>query len=211
MKRAEKRNHLIDVAADLFNRNGYHAAGVDLLIEEAGIAKTTLYRHFETKEHLILAALGRIDENYRDDMRRFVEERGRTPQDRILATFDYLERWFESGTFRGCPFINAASEFGDATSPIFQEAAAHKRLVVAYFEELTYAGGFAEPKRLAQEINLLHEGATAVAHATRTPAPAHLARSLAAQLLDAAPPGASIRAATRKGSRRALSDKSNRA
>jgi AcrR family transcriptional regulator len=187
MKRAEKRDHLVDVAATLFNRNGYHAAGIDRLIEEAGIAKTTLYRHFETKENLILAVLRRVDERFRDDMRRFVEEHGRTPRDRILATFDFLERWFENETFRGCPFISAAAEFGDETSAVFREAAAHKRLVVACLEELTYAGGFAEPKRLAQQINLLIEGATAVAHVTRSAAPARCARSIAVQLLDAAP------------------------
>jgi hypothetical protein len=94
----------------------------------------------------------------------------RTPRDRILATLDYLERWFENETFHGCPFISAAAEFGDETSAVFREAAAHKRLVVAYLEELTNAGLFAEPKRLAQEINLLIEGATAVAHVPATPA-----------------------------------------
>ncbi|ODR99285.1 TetR family transcriptional regulator [Methyloceanibacter methanicus] len=187
MKRAEKRDHLIDVAATLFNRNGYHAAGIDRLIEEAGIAKTTLYRHFETKDSLILAVLRHIDEGFRDDMRRFVEEHGRTPRDRILATFDYLEEWFESEAFHGCPFISAAAEFGDETSAVFREAAAHKRLVVAYLEELTHTGGFAEPKRLAQEINLLIEGATAVAHVTRSAAPARCARLMAAQILDALP------------------------
>lgn len=186
MKRAEKRDHLIDVAATLFNRNGYHAAGIDRLIETAGIAKTTLYRHFETKENLILAVLRRVDETFRDDMRRFVEEHGRSPRDRILATFDFLERWFESETFHGCPFISAAAEFGDETSAVFREAAGHKRLVVAYLEELTHAGGFTEPKRLAQEINVLIEGATAVAHVTRSASPARLARSMAAQILDAA-------------------------
>lgn len=190
MRRADKRDHLIDVAAEMFNRCGYHAAGIDRVIKEAGIAKTTLYRHFETKEDLILAVLRRTDERFREDMRRFVEAHGQSPRERILATFDFLERWFGAESFHGCPFISAAAEYGDATGAIFREAAAHKRLVIAYFEELTHAGGYAEPKRCAQEINLLHEGATAVAHTTRSAAPARLARSMAAQLLDAASAGA---------------------
>lgn len=190
MRRAEKRDHLVDVAAALFNQHGYHAAGIDRVIKEAGIAKTTLYRHFETKDDLVLAVLRRIDERFREELRQFVEERDRSPRERILATFDFLERWFESESFHGCPFISAAAEYGDATGAVFREAAAHKRLVIAYFEELTHAGGFAEPKRRAQEINLLHEGAIAVAHTTRSAAPARLARSVAAQLLDAASAGA---------------------
>ena len=62
MKRAEKREHLIDVATRLFNRLGYHAAGIDQVIAEAGLAKTTLYRHFKSKEDLIVAVLRRLDE-----------------------------------------------------------------------------------------------------------------------------------------------------
>lgn len=58
----------------------------------------------------------------------------KNPEDKLLATFDYLGRWFKEKTFFGCPFMSAAAEFSDKGSVIFQEAAAHKRLVVAYFE-----------------------------------------------------------------------------
>jgi AcrR family transcriptional regulator len=183
MKRAEKREHLIDVAAALFNRHGYHAAGVDRVIEEAGIAKTTLYRHFKSKEDLIVAVLRRADQKFRDDMRRVVEASGADPVGRLLATFDYLATWFGQDSFYGCPFVGAAGEYGDRRGPVFQEVAMHKRLVVAYFEELAHAAGFAAPGDVAQEINLLHEGATAVAHVTGEVAPAVAAKSLAARFL----------------------------
>lgn len=75
MKRAEKREHLIDVTAELFNSLGYHAAGVGQIIAEAGIAKTTLYRHLKSKDDLIVAVPKRIDEQLRKDMRTFVERR----------------------------------------------------------------------------------------------------------------------------------------
>ncbi|HBA44175.1 MAG TPA: TetR family transcriptional regulator, partial [Alphaproteobacteria bacterium] len=90
MKRAEKRAHLIDVAAELFNRYGYHAAGIDRVIAEAGIAKTTLYRHFKSKEDLIVAALRRMDERFRTEMQQFVAQATPDPKQRILATFDFL-------------------------------------------------------------------------------------------------------------------------
>lgn len=183
MKRAEKREHLIDVAASLFNRLGYHAAGIDLVIAEAGIAKTTLYRHFKSKDELIVAVLKRVDAQYRDRMRATVEAAGTSPGEKLLATFDFLETWFKEESFHGCPFISAAGEFGDHPNTVFQEAAMHKRLIAAYLEELARADRLKNPQRLAEEINLLHEGATAVAHITRDPTAAKTARAVAEKLI----------------------------
>ena len=183
MKRADKREHLIDVAASLFNRLGYHAAGIDLVIAESGIAKTTLYRHFKSKEELIVAVLKRADAQFRDRMRAAVEASGRPRGEKLLATFDFLEAWFRDDNFHGCPFISAAGEFGDQPSAVFQEAAMHKRLIIAYLEELARADGLPQPEKLAEEINLLHEGATAVAHITGDPAAAGKAREVAERLV----------------------------
>ena len=183
VRRSEIRDHLLDTALRLFNQHGYHATGIDLIIAEAGVAKTTLYRHFETKEDLILAVLERSDEQARDAMRRFVEQHASHPVERLLATFDFLEAWFRDELFRGCPFMSAAGEHKDTGNPVFRAASLHKRLVLAYFEELAHAARFAEPKRIAAEINLLHEGATAVAQMTRTVEPARQAKRMAAQLL----------------------------
>jgi AcrR family transcriptional regulator len=185
MRRSEIRDHLLETALRLFNQHGYTATGVDLIIAEAGVAKTTLYRHFDTKEDLILAALERQDEQARDAMRAFVEQRTSDPVERLLATFDCLEAWFRDERFRGCPFVSAAGEHKDTANPVFRAAALHKRLTLAYFEELAHAARFAEPKRIAAEINVLHEGATAVAQMTRTTEPARQAKRIAAQLLAA--------------------------
>lgn len=190
MKRAEKKNHLVETAIDLFRRGGYHGTGVDEIIAEAGIAKTTLYRHFPSKDDLIVAALRRLDETFRDDMRTFVEAAARAPADRLLATFDFLVAWFDSGDFNGCPFVSAASEYSDASDPILQEARVHKRLVLAYFEELVRAAGLAQPKVIAAQINLLHEGAVAVMHVERDRAAAGRAKAAARALIDAARPAA---------------------
>ena len=185
MRRSEIRDHLLETALRLFNQHGYTATGVDLIIAEAGVAKTTLYRHFDTKEDLILAALERQDEQARDAMRAFVEQRASDPVERLLATFDCLEAWFRDERFRGCPFVSAAGEHKDTANPVFRAAALHKRLTLAYFEELAHAARFAEPKRIAAEINVLHEGATAVAQMTRNVEPARQAKRMAAQLLAA--------------------------
>ncbi len=184
MKRAEKREHLISIAAELFNRLGYRAAGVDHVIAEAGIAKTTLYRHFKSKEDLIVAVLKRIDEQYREDMRESVDSLAKKPKQKLLVTFDYLESWFKDKSFYGCPFMSAASEYSERHSSVFQESVLHKRLVVVYFEELARAAELNDARRVAEEINLLHEGATAVAHITGDPNAARKAKDAAAKLIE---------------------------
>jgi AcrR family transcriptional regulator len=184
MKRAEKREHLIAVATELFNRLGYRAAGVDRVISEAGIAKTTLYRHFESKEELVVAVLRRIDERYREAMRGAVDTSAREPRQKLLATFDYLENWFKDKSFYGCPFMSAASEYGERVSPVFQEAVLHKRLMLAYFEELARAAELDDPRRIAEEISLLHEGATAVAQITGDATAARMAKGIAARVIE---------------------------
>lgn len=183
MRRSEIRGHLLDTALRLFNLHGYHATGIDLLIAEAGVAKTTLYRHFETKEDLILAALERRDEQSRAEMRIFVEQRTNDPYERLLATFDFLEASVRDKQFRGCIFMSAAGEHKEAVDPVFRAALMHKRLVLAYFEELAHAARFAEPKRIADTINLLHEGATAIAQMTRTGEAVRQSKRMAVSLL----------------------------
>jgi len=186
MKRALKRDHLIEVATELFNRCGYHASGIDRVIAEAGVAKTTLYRHFRTKEDLIVSVLQRIDAQYRERMRAAVDRLAHQPKQKIQASFDVLEDWFRGNSFYGCPFMSAASEYNVRTSPVFQVVVLHKRMMIAYFEELARAAGLDEPARIGEEINLLHEGATAVAQVSGDPSTARRAKAMAARLIDAA-------------------------
>lgn len=186
MRRSEIREHLLETALRLFNQHGYHATGVDLIIADAGVAKTTLYRHFENKEDLILAALERRDEEDRNAMRAFVEQHASDPVERLLTTFDFLETTVRDKQFRGCMFMSAAGEHKDTVDPVFRASLMHKRLAFAYLEELAHAARFAEPKRIAAEINLLHEGAVAVAQITRVAEPVRQAKRMAHQLLVAA-------------------------
>lgn len=182
MRRSEIRNHLLETALRLFNEHGYQATGIDLIIAEAGVAKTTLYRHFETKEDLILAALERRDEEDRSAMRAFVDDHATDPLERIFATFDFLEAYVDDRRFSGCIFVSAAGEHKDTVDPVFRAAVMHKRLTLAYFEELVHAARFVEPKRIAAEIHLLHEGAVVVAQMSRTAEPVRQARQMARKL-----------------------------
>ncbi len=134
--------------------------------------------------------LKRVDAQFREDMRESVDKPGRSPKQKLLATFDFLEDWFKDKSFYGCPFISAAGEYGERQNPVFHEAALHKRLVVAYFEELARAADLSAPQQLAEEINLLHEGAIAVAHVSGDPNAAARAKTMAARLIEDAGGGA---------------------
>ena len=184
MRRAEKRDHIVRIAYEFFNQHGYHAVGVDQIVAEAGVAKTTLYRHFNSKDDLIVAVLRMVDKQFREDMRQAADSTA--GQSLLLATFDYLRQWFRSADFFGCPFLGATKEYCDPGSSVHREAALHKRLMLAYFEELARHEGFREPEAVARDIHLLHEGATAVAQVSdesTAATAAKTAQSIAARLL----------------------------
>ncbi len=157
-----RRDHLIDTAVALFNREGYHATGIDRILSEAGVAKMTLYKHFKSKNDLILAALRRREDRWMDWFGQTVDRRAATPAGRLLAVFDTLDEWFLRADFFGCMFIKAASEYPDLDDPIHTVATEHHRKVLAYLRELAQAAGAKRPAKLAREMMLLVEGAIAV-------------------------------------------------
>lgn len=159
-----RRDHLVDTAARLFARHGFHATGIDRILAEAGVAKMTLYNHFRSKDELILAALRRKDEAFRNWFMRRVEAKAEAPRARLLALFDVLGEWFDQPDFTGCTFAAAAAEFHSAEDPIHAAAAEHKRLLLAYVQGLADEAGAKDPAGLSQALGLLMEGAIALAH-----------------------------------------------
>ena len=125
-------------------------------------SKMTLYKHFKSKNDLIVATLQRRDELWMRQFRQTVERRANTPATRLLAVFDALEGWFQGPGFHGCMFIKAAAEYSDPQDPIHAAAAQHHRNIMGYLRTLTEAAGAKRPARLAREIMLLMEGALAV-------------------------------------------------
>ena len=183
---SSKREQLVDTALELFYRRGFNATGIDRVLAEAGVAKMTLYNHFKSKDELILAALRRRDERFRNWLMRFVEERGEAARDRILAVFDAHDAWFRQDDYRGCMFINAAAEFPAIADPIHGIAAEHKRLVAGYLADLAKEAGAADPERLAFELMLLLDGAIVCAQVSGESNAAARARDAAEVLIAAA-------------------------
>ncbi len=183
-----RRDQLLEVALALFCRDGFHATGIDRILAESGVAKATLYNHFQSKEELIRAALRRADERVRNRFMRQVERQAPTAAGRLLAIFDVLEKQLAERDFRGCPFIKAAAEYASPDDPIHVAAAESKRLLRAYIRDLAAAAGAVAPGRVAQQLALLMEGATVLTQLSGGPGAARDSRETAEILLRQAIP-----------------------
>ncbi len=180
---SSKREQLVDTAIELFYRDGFHATGIDKILAESGVAKMTLYKHFKSKDELILAALRKRDEVFRNDFMHAVESRAKEPRARLLAIFDILEEWFSTRDFSGCVFINAAAEYPDADCPIHTTCAENKRLLVLYTIDLARKAGAKDAETLGNGITLLMEGAVVLYYVGNQRGAAKQARKSAELLL----------------------------
>jgi len=162
---SSKREALLNTATRLFTDQGFKATGIAEILGAAGVAKGTLYQHFESKEALIEAVLRRMGEHYRARFVEAIERAADTPAERLVAVFEVQERlsWSKVG-FCGCPFTRVAGEFADRKHPAHRVAALNKRLMTAYLKDLALQAGAAGPEGLATQLAMLLEGA-AVLHA----------------------------------------------
>jgi AcrR family transcriptional regulator len=179
---AETREHVLQVAHELFYWHGIRAVGVDRVAATAGVAPTTLYRLFASKDDLVAAYVERADRAYREWFD--TATRDGTPRERILALFDELIEQTQPDRCRGCPFQMALTEFADPALPAHRHAAANKAWVRARLGELTAAlPGVHDAEALADRLALLVEGVYASVAAVGSDAPARSARAFAEALL----------------------------
>ncbi|MBW4651129.1 MAG: TetR/AcrR family transcriptional regulator [Kastovskya adunca ATA6-11-RM4] len=179
----QSREHLVNVSLQLFHQYGFHATGIDKILAESGVAKNTLYRHFRSKDELILAGLRKHDENFRNWLMREVD-RYESPIERLFAVFDMYEQWSRSPVFFGCIFINASAEFSDPYSPIHALCAEHKRLVKIYLRDLAIAADVVDPDNLAVQWMILLDGATTSTQVTNNSLAFQQAKAVAKNLLE---------------------------
>jgi AcrR family transcriptional regulator len=182
-RRLTKREQLLETAWRLFYRDGYHATGIDRILASAGVAKMTLYKHFRSKEELILAVLEKRNDQFRESFSRFLGSEKRTPEQQLLGVFDWLMNWINSKEFRGCFFQKAMAEYQSLGDPIHQAALAHKAAFHAEIRRLVEEAGLARPKSLADQLALIVEGAIVSSHALGSSAPAMHAREAARSLI----------------------------
>ena len=181
--RPTKRDELVQKALQVFYRNGFQATGMDMLVAETGISKTSMYKHFRTKEDLILAVLRLRDEQFRTWLYRRMEDLADTPKQQLIAMFDALAEWFGEPGYRGCMFIKASSEYQDSNHLSHQQSADHKRLLERHITALAERAGLPDPGALARQLLILKEGAIVTAHLGHTANPAQDAKAAAIRLV----------------------------
>jgi AcrR family transcriptional regulator len=186
----DPRERLIRTAYELFTRHGLGAVGVDRIVAEAGVAKTTLYRHFRSKDDLIAEVLKRHHQLWlRDWLEPEIYARGAGPAERLLAVFETLEKWFGEEDFRGCLFINSLTETHDRSSAVGRIAVGALEDVYIILERLAVEAGAREPSHLARQIHLLVRGSIIAAIEGRPDAVTE-AHAAARHLLEQARPQA---------------------
>ncbi len=155
---ASPKERLFQTAARLFFRHGYRAVGVDTLAAESGIGKMTLYRHYPSKDDLIVAYLQESDRDFWAKFEKLTEA-ATAPREKLLAYFQGLQAYVVTPACHGCPFLNVATEYPETGFPGHEVALRHKQAVRARFEQLAQAAGARQPEALASALVLLMDGA----------------------------------------------------
>ena len=158
------RERILEAAYDLFSKRGIRAVGTEEVLAQAGVAKSTLYRHFPSKEELVLAFLQRREQRW---TREFVEaearRRGSTPRERLLAIFDVFDEWFHRDDFEGCSFIKVLLEMGDLDSPLGKASAAHLEYIRSVVRTLAEEAGVQDSETFAHSWHILMKGSIVAA------------------------------------------------
>lgn len=155
----EGRDRLVRAALEMFYMHGFHAVGIDRVLAEAGVTKTTFYKHFDSKDDLMVAAVRARDVWESQAWDRAVRERvGDDPRAMLLGYFDVLDEWFNAPDYHGCIFINTAAEFPNPNDPVHQAAAEHKLRTRDSFRDLARDAGLRDPEAFADHYTALFEG-----------------------------------------------------
>src|SRR5271156_4679671 len=153
------RERILETASTLFYQRGVRAVGVDLVVEEADVAKTSLYRHFRTKDDLIAAFLQREDEDFWGCWDRVAQRHPDDPLAELDAHLGWIAERVGRPNYRGCPQINVAAEFPNSDHPARQVAAAHKRELRHRLKGIAERLRAKRPDELARQLSLLINGA----------------------------------------------------
>ena len=177
------RGRLLGAATRLFCKDGINATGIDAIINEAGTAKTTLYKLFGSKTNLVHAVLESEGKQWREWFIGAMEAGGGDAHTKLARIFPALKSWFGEDRFYGCPFINAVAEHDKDQKQFRNIAMRHKKVVLGHIEKLASEMGAAEPQMLAHQLGLLIDGAIVAAMVSRDPGVADAAGLAAGSLL----------------------------
>ncbi len=153
------RERILAAAYELFSRHGLRAVGIDTIVERSGVGKRTLYRHFPSKDDLVLEFLRVREERWTKDwLQREVEHRADGPDERLLAIFDVFHEWFQRDDLEGCSFINVLLEVDDRDSAVRHASVEHLAAIRGFLTELATDAGIENPDDFARRWHILMKG-----------------------------------------------------
>jgi AcrR family transcriptional regulator len=153
------RRRILDSAYELFSRRGVRAVGIEEVIARASVAKATLYRHFPSKDDLILAFLEEREQLWTYGwIEREARSRGATPAEQLLAIFDLFDEWFRRDDFEGCSFINTLLATADRRHPVSRACAGHLENARAVLRSLAEEAGLRDVEGFAWALQMLMSG-----------------------------------------------------
>jgi AcrR family transcriptional regulator len=153
------RTRILDAAYDLFSRRGIRGVGIDAVITESGVSRMTLYRHFRSKEDLVLAYLEQREVQWtRSWLQAEVERRADSPRARLLAIFDVFDGWFREPGFEGCAFVTVMLEHADDRDAIYHACNAYLANIRGFLQELARDAGIADPEAFSRKWHILMKG-----------------------------------------------------
>jgi AcrR family transcriptional regulator len=153
------RERILETASTLFYTQGVRAVGVDLVTEKAGVAKTSLYRHFRTKDDLIAAFVQREDEHFWQCWDKVAQQHADDPAAELDAHCEWIGERVERLNYRGCPQINVAAEFPDVDHPARKVALVHKQQLRSRLKGIADRLGARRADELAGQLALFINGA----------------------------------------------------
>jgi AcrR family transcriptional regulator len=160
----DARQRLLTAAYELFARQGVQAVGIDAIIERSGVARQTMYRHFGSKQDLVLAFLARREELWTYGwLAAEVRRRTDDPRERLLTIFDVFDEWFRTPGFEGCSFINVMLEHPDERHPLHRAAAEYLAHIREFLTALAVDAGIADPESFAHQWHILMKGSIVAA------------------------------------------------
>lgn len=180
------RDRILEVASDLFYREGVRGVGVDRIIEEAGVAKATFYRHFPSKDDLVVAWLRQPETRGLSWLEGDLAKRTDDPFEQLGFVFDVLAEWLASPHFRGCAYINSAVETPDPQHPVHEEYRREARTAEEFLARTAAQAGLRDPDGVAAQLMILVAGVITRALAEGNSTPVSDARRVADHVLTAA-------------------------
>lgn len=177
-----KKTLLLETALQLFNENGFHNTGIDMVQSVSGVSKTTMYKYFPSKESLIIEVLKMRHDQFEAWFRETVNSNKQNYVGekfaKLYIIFDALTEWFHRETFFGCNFINASAEFADEDHPVHRLASDHKQWVMSFVKEVLDDMNVNNSEHLALQISLLMDGAIVCAHTVGQKNAAEIAKNM---------------------------------